>query len=69
MGHCWASIPVTKDVLEQPLLLLEGMVLLDAEGASLAGVRILFGGHGWSSIPVSNDMPEQPLLLREGMVL
>ena len=68
-GHCWASIPVTKDVLEQPLLLREGMALLDAEGASLTGVRILFGGHGWSSIPVTNDVPEQPLLLREGMVL
>ena len=68
-GHCWASIPVTKDVLEQPLLLREGMALLDAEEASLTGVRILFGGHGWSSIPVTNDVLEQPLLLREGMVL
>ena len=68
-GHCWASIPVTKDVLEQPLLLREGMALLDAGGNSLTGVRILFCGHGWSSIPVTNDVLEQPLLLREGMVL
>ena len=40
-GHCWASIPVTKDVLEQPLLLREGMALLDVVGTSLTGVRIV----------------------------
>ena len=68
-GHCWASIPVTKDVLEQPLLLREGMALLDAVGTSLTGVRMLFCGHCWSSVPVTNDVLEQPLLLREGMVL
>ena len=56
-------------MLEQLLLLREGMALLDAEGTSLTGFRILFGGHGWSSIPATNDVPEQPLLLRGGMVL
>ena len=69
-GHCWASIPVTKDVLEQPLLLREGMTLLDGVGTSLTGVRILVRGPRWSSTPVTDDVLEQPLLLREGgMVL
>ena len=68
-GTLLASIPGTKDVLEQPLLLREGMALLDGVRTSLTGVRILVRGPGWPSTPVTDDVLEQALLLREGMVL